>query len=146
MVLALNSCSWKRSEAPAQWVVVPPTVLQIQAGRPGKSLATRQLPEVVRLSSQASWAKLPHSSLTKVVDARRVLAGLEQHHLDALLGQLVGERAAAGARADDDHHAVVVQVVGRCHGSCLPQPRYGGGLASASGCSVQPASWKPRSR
>jgi hypothetical protein len=43
-------------------VVEPPTVLQIQAGRPAKSLATRQVPEVVRLSSQESWPKEPHSS------------------------------------------------------------------------------------
>jgi hypothetical protein len=60
--LTLNSCACKRSEAPAQCVVEPPTVLQIQAGRPAKSLATRQVPEVVRLSSQESWPKEPHSS------------------------------------------------------------------------------------
>jgi hypothetical protein len=39
--------------------------LTIQAGRPGKSLATRQLPDVVRWSSQASWPKESHSSLMK---------------------------------------------------------------------------------
>ena len=50
-------------EAPAQWVVVPPTALTIQAGRPLKSLATRQSPLVVRASVQASWPKLSHSSL-----------------------------------------------------------------------------------
>ena len=54
-----------RSDAPAQCVVVPPTVLQIQAGRFGKSLATRQVPDVVRLSSQASWRKAFHSSFMK---------------------------------------------------------------------------------
>jgi len=47
-------------------VVVPPTVLQIQAGRPAKSFATRQLPEVVRVSSQASWLNDFHSSLMKL--------------------------------------------------------------------------------
>src|SRR3954469_365417 len=65
MLLILNSCSSKRSEAPAQCVVEPPTALTIQAGRLAKSLATRQLPEVVRMSVQASWVKLSHSSLTK---------------------------------------------------------------------------------
>jgi hypothetical protein len=45
--------------------VVPPTVLQIQAGRLGKSLATRQLPDVARLSSQASCKKEFHSSFMK---------------------------------------------------------------------------------
>src|SRR5215468_5898485 len=65
MLLVLNSCSSKRSDAPAQCVVEPPTALTIQAGRFGKSLATRQLPEVVRMSDHASCAKLSHSSLTK---------------------------------------------------------------------------------
>src|SRR5690606_13765082 len=46
-------------------VVVPPTAFTIQAGRLGKSCDTRQLPDVVRLSSQASCAKLSHSSLMK---------------------------------------------------------------------------------
>ena len=74
-----------------------------------------------------------------------VLAGLEHHHLDALLGQLVAERAAAGAGADDHHHesslsSNVAMII------VLPQPRNGGGLASASGCMVQPTSWKPRIR
>ena len=35
---------------------------------------------------------------------RFALAGLQQHHLDALLAQLVGERAAARPGADDDDH------------------------------------------
>src|ERR1700746_528587 len=60
VLLVLNSCSSKRSDAPAQWVVEPPTALTIQAGRFGKSLATRQLPEVVRMSDHASCAKLSH--------------------------------------------------------------------------------------
>src|SRR5215469_2943373 len=64
-LLVLNSCSSKRSDAPAQWVVEPPTAFTIQAGILGKSLATRQLPDVVRMSDQASWEKLSHSSLTK---------------------------------------------------------------------------------
>ena len=51
--------------APAKCVVVPPTAFTIQAGRFGKSFATRQLPLVVRMSSQASCAKLSHSSLMK---------------------------------------------------------------------------------
>ena len=38
-----------------------------------------------------------------------LLAGLEQHHLDALLRQLVAQRAAAGTGADDHHDAVVVE-------------------------------------
>ena len=38
------------------------------------------------------------------------VAGLEDDGLDALLGELVAERAAARAGADDDDEAVVVQV------------------------------------
>ena len=64
----MNSCSWMRSDAPAQCVVVPPTVLQIHAGRLGKSFAIRQVPDVVRLSSHASWLKANHSSLRKVAE------------------------------------------------------------------------------
>src|SRR5579885_151723 len=65
-VLAWNSCSCSRSDAPAQWTVVPPTVLQIHAGRFGKSFAMRQVPDVVRLSSHASWLNANHSSLRNV--------------------------------------------------------------------------------
>ena len=63
--MILNSCSSKRSDAPAQCTVDPPTDLTIHAGRLGKSFATRQLPDVVRMSFQASCVKLSHSSLTK---------------------------------------------------------------------------------
>ena len=131
-----------RSDAPAQCVVVPPTVLQIQAGRFGKSLATRQLPEVVRLSSQASCRNEFHSSLMKsqFVDP---LAGLEQHDRNALLAELVGERAAAGAGADHDHDRIVVEVIGG-HGPRLSQSSTGG-LASGGGSGSQPRSSKPRS-
>ena len=61
---ALNSWSLKRGQAPAQWVVVPPTALTVQAGRSGKSVATRQVPDVVRGSSQAIWLNAGHSSLS----------------------------------------------------------------------------------
>ena len=37
-------------------------------------------------------------------------ARLQDHRLDALLGEFVAERAAAGAGADDDDEAVVVEV------------------------------------
>jgi hypothetical protein len=52
----------KRGLAPAQWVVVPPTALQVHAGRLGKSFAIRHEPEVVRVSSQAIWLNAGHSS------------------------------------------------------------------------------------
>src|SRR5207248_2273960 len=55
------------SDAPAQWVVEPPTALTIHAGSVGKFFDTRQLPDVVRGSFQASWVKLAHSSLMKSV-------------------------------------------------------------------------------
>jgi hypothetical protein len=61
---ARSSYSLKRGQAPAQCVDVPPTAFTVQAGRFGKSLATRQLPEVVRGSSQAICVKAGHSSLT----------------------------------------------------------------------------------
>jgi len=63
--LTLNSCSSKRSDAPAQCTVEPPTALTIQAGMLGKSLWTRHVPDVVRMSLQASCMKLSHSSLMK---------------------------------------------------------------------------------
>jgi len=53
---------------------VPPTVLQIHAGRPAKSLATRHVPDVVRLSSQASCPNDFHSSLMKVAGDSRLPA------------------------------------------------------------------------
>ena len=55
----------KRGQQPAQCTVVPPTVLHVQAGRFGKSLATRYEPEAVRLSSHASCLNERHSSLMK---------------------------------------------------------------------------------
>jgi hypothetical protein len=55
----------KRGQQPAQWTVVPPTVLHVHAGRFGKSFATRNEPDVVRASSQASCLNERHSSLTK---------------------------------------------------------------------------------
>src|SRR5512140_561520 len=63
-----------RSDAPAQCVVVPPTVLQIHAGRPEKSLATRHVPDVVRLSSHANWPNDAHSSLMNVAGDSRLPA------------------------------------------------------------------------
>ena len=60
-----NSQSLKRGQQPAQCTEVPPTVLHVHAGRPGKSVATRHDPEVVRSSSHASWPKLGHSSSMK---------------------------------------------------------------------------------
>src|SRR3984893_16040054 len=62
---ALNSCSSNRNDAPAQWTVDPPTDFTIHAGRLAKSLATRQLPDVVRISVHGSCVKLSHSLLTK---------------------------------------------------------------------------------
>ena len=47
------------------------------------------------------------------------VAGLEDHDLDALLGELVAERSATRAGADDDDEPVVVEVE-FCHG-VLPQ-------------------------
>ncbi len=56
------------------------------------------------------------------VGLRIVLAGLENHDLaDAPLRQLVGQRGAARARADDDDRVAVVQVDPCCH-VCLQCP------------------------
>jgi hypothetical protein len=41
------------------------------------------------------------------LDAR---PGLKDHNLDALLGQFVTQRAAAGAGTDDYDHAIIVQI------------------------------------
>ena len=100
----MNSCSWKRSEAPAQCVVEPPTALTIQAGRLGKSLAHAP---GARRGAHVRPGELGEA-LPFVVDEVLDLvarAGLEHDHLDALLRELVGERAAAGAGADDDDDA-----------------------------------------
>ena len=40
----------------------------------------------------------------------------EDDDVDALLGKFVAERAAAGTRADDDDHAIILQVEWCCHG------------------------------
>src|SRR6476620_12805414 len=48
------------------------------------------------------------------------IASLKDHDLDALLGELVAECAAARTRADDNDESVVVEVE-FCH-SVLPQP------------------------
>jgi hypothetical protein len=47
------------------------------------------------------------------------LAGLEQDDRHALLAELVGEGAAARARADHDHNRIVVQII-LCHDCCPP--------------------------
>src|ERR1700691_371156 len=67
----LNSCSSNRSDAPAQCTVDPPTDLTIHAGKLAKSLATRQLPDVVRMSVHASCVKLSHSLLMKSCNSVR---------------------------------------------------------------------------
>src|SRR3954447_5730004 len=69
---ARNSYSWKRGHAPAQWAVVPPTILHVHVGRLGKSFDTRHVPDVVRLSSHAIWPNAFHSSLTS---SSRVISG-----------------------------------------------------------------------
>src|SRR5262245_52020667 len=54
-----------------------------------------------------------------VIDEVLVLmagAGLENNDVDALLCKLVAERSAAGARADDDDHTVVLEIIGCSHG------------------------------
>jgi hypothetical protein len=64
--------------------VDPPTALTIQAGRPEKSLATRQSPEVVRMSARPSWPKaLP--LVIDVVLGQVAPAGFQSDDLDALL-------------------------------------------------------------
>ncbi len=49
--------------------------------------------------------------------------GLEHDDVDAFLRQLVAERAAAGTRADDDDHTVVVEIIRSCHGFLLKHGR-----------------------
>ena len=133
-----------RREAPAQWVVVPPTVLQIQAGRPAKSRATRQLPEVVRLSSHEICRKLFHSSFWKV----SMLSCLPASSITTLMPFWASSLPSVPPPApeptitttESSLSSNVAMII------VLPQPRNGGGLASASGCMVQPTSWKPRIR
>ncbi len=107
----LNSCSWKRSDAPAQCTVEPPTAFTIQAGRLGNVLAIGHGPVACRLSFQASWANESHSSLTKSKVSSPV-ARLEDDGVDALERELGPEGPAAGARADDDEDGAVAEVVG----------------------------------
>src|SRR6188474_1834378 len=54
-----------------QWVVVPPTVLASQAGKPGLVFAGAQSPLLVRGSSQVSCAKASFGTCEKLaVDSR----------------------------------------------------------------------------
>ena len=58
-------------------------------------------------------------------------AGLQDHHLDALLCEFVAKRAAAGTGADDADDAVIVQI--ECRHCRLPYA-----------CGSQSMSLKPR--
>ncbi len=61
------------------------------------------------MSVHASCVKLSHSLLMKSCNSVRG-TGLKDHDLDALLGELVAERSASGAGADDYDHTIVVQI------------------------------------
>ena len=102
--MALNSCSWKRSEAPAQCIVEPPTALTIQAGRFGKVLVHAPGPgrgAHVRPGELGEARPFVVDEILDLVAAAR----LEDDGLDALQRELGAERAAAGAGADDDDDA-----------------------------------------
>jgi len=76
----------------------------------------RQVREI--LAHAPGAGRRPHVLPGKLSEARPLVVhevrrfvtvpGLEDHHADALLRQFVAERAAAGAGADDDDHAIVV--------------------------------------
>jgi hypothetical protein len=98
--------------------------LQIHAGRPEKSFATRHVPDVVQPGELSERIPL-------VVDEGCrgfALAGFEQHDLDAFLAQLVRERTATGAGADDDHHGIVIEFE-LCHDAFLSCVRLTGDQA-----------------
>ena len=83
--------------------MVPPTSLQVHAGRSGDVFATYQEPDVVRGSSQVKRAEHRVFVVLEVSDLD-AFAGLEHYRGDALLRELVRQRAAAGAGADDYNH------------------------------------------
>lgn len=107
-----NSCSSKRNEAPAQCTVEPPTDFTIQAGRFGKSRATRQEPEVVRMSFQASCSKLAHSSLIKSKVSCRAPASRMTTLIPFWAGSLPRYHRPPGA---DDHYEPVVVLIELSH-------------------------------
>jgi hypothetical protein len=51
------------------------------------------------------------------VQLLRVAAGFEQQHLEAVLGEARGERAAARARSDDDVFVIRAAISGGCQWS-----------------------------
>jgi hypothetical protein len=48
-------------------------------------------------------------------------ARFEHNDIHSLLGQFIAKRSAAGARANDDNHIVVIEIEFRSHGP-LPNP------------------------
>ncbi len=98
---------------PAQWTVEPPTDFTIHAGRLGKSPATRQSPDVVRISVHASCVKLSHSLLMKFSSSVRGPAS-RITALTPFLREFVAKRSATRAGTDNDDHTVVVQIE-LCH-------------------------------
>src|SRR6185437_10652087 len=63
----------RKAQAP-QCTVVPPTCLQVHAGRSGDVFATYQEPDVVRGSSQVKSANMASSSFLKSAISRRLPA------------------------------------------------------------------------
>ena len=72
-------------------------------------------------------------------------AGLQQNHVDAAPGQLVGHGAAAGAGADDHDDAVVVQVVSDGRDIVVVAVRRNHSSTLTSSSEIQSISSKPRS-
>ena len=73
-----------------------------------------------------------HAEVVDDVGKRETGPGLEAHHVDALLGKLVAERAAACSGTDHDDDGVIIQIVRSSHFSRRPwsawfeRPLYGG--------------------
>ena len=76
-----------------QCSVEPPTALHTQVGASAKSTATSAVPVQVRLSCQLSKSATRVRIVLQVADVD-TRPGLDEHHVDALLAELVGERPA----------------------------------------------------
>src|SRR6202011_5324261 len=136
-----------RSDAPAQWVVVPPTVLQSHVGRPEKSLATRHVPDVVRLSHQASGPKDAHSSLMNVAGDSRLPASNSTTFTPCLHNSFASvPPPAPEPMTTTTEPSPCEYVVMMFSASNMGQAVKAAGLALADGAGSHLRSLKPRSR
>src|SRR6202171_1977413 len=136
-----------RSDAPAQCVVVPPTVWRFHDASTEKSLATRHEPDVVRLSNQASWPKEAHSSLMNVAGDSRLPASSSTTFTPCLHNSFARvPPPAPEPMTTTTEPSPCEYVVMMFSASNMGQAVKAAGLALADGAGSHLRSLKPRSR